>query len=207
MKLRQPTLRILRITLAAICVLCPGAVIYEWTRPHRMSADTPPFHPDKQASNSLMLPTAGPVPSPGTYSEVAERPLFRKDRRPYRPEPPAEPEQTRDDGPDITTLISLSGTVINESERIALIERKQDKKLQQIRQGEKFNGWTLDRIQTDDITMQKGRKTRQIALNVKLSRKQAQPQEDQKPEETAKQARMASPVDTAENRDDQQQEE
>ena len=207
MKLGQPTLRILRITLAAICVLCLGAVIYEWTRPHRMSVDTPLFHPDMPTSKSPGTIATWPVPSLDTYSEVVERPLFRKDRRPYIPEPPAGPEQTRDDGPDITALISLSGTVINENERIALIERKRDNKLQQIRQGEKFSGWTLDQIQADAITMQKGRKTRQIALRVKLSRKQAQPQEDLKPEETAKQTRMASPANTAENWGEQKQEE
>lgn len=205
MKLRQPILRILGITLAGICLLCSGVIIYEWTRPLRIPAETPLFHPDETTSKSPMASASRLVQPIDTYSEVAERPLFREDRRPYIPEPPVEPEQPRDDGPDITTLISLSGTVINEDERIALIQRKQDNKLQQIRQGEKFNGWTLNRIQADDITMQKGRQTRQITLTVKPPRQQAQPQENLKPADTEKQSRMASPTNTSENPDEQMQ--
>ena len=102
------------------------------------------------------------------------------------PEAPTEPEQPRDTGPDITTQISLSAIVIDEDERIALVERRQDKKLQQLRQGEKFNGWTLNQIQADDITMQKGHQTRQIALTVKLSRQTVQQPKDEKSEDVEK---------------------
>ena len=150
-----------------------------------------------------MAPASRPAPPLDTYSEVVERPLFREDRRPYIPEPTVEREPPGDTGPDITTLISLSATVINEDERIALIERKQDRKLQQLRQGEEFNGWTLNQIQADDITMQKGQETRHITLSVKLSRQQAQPQQDGKPADTEKQSRMASPANVPENPDAQ----
>ena len=204
MKLSQQATRITRVSLVAACLLCSGFMVYEWARPYRLSVDPPALLPDRSAAKAPATPTGRPVASLETYSEIRKRPLFREERRPYVPKAPAGPEQPRDDGPDITTQISLSAVVIDDNdERIALIERKRDKKLQQLRQGENFNGWTLNHIRADDITMQKGQKTRQIALTVRLSRQQAQTQENGKPADTEKQSGMASPANVPENPDTQ----
>lgn len=203
MKLSQQTTRITRISLIAICVLCSGFIAYEWVRPYRLSVDPPRLLPDDSIPAAPEIPANRPAVSLETFSDITERPLFRQDRRPYVAEAPAEPKQPRDTGSDITAQITLSGVVIDDDERIALIERKQDKKLQQLRQGDTFNGWTLDQIRPDDITMQKGQESRQIALTVKLSRQQAQPHQDGKPADTEKQSRMASPANTPESRDAQ----
>ena len=203
MKLSQQATRITRISLIATCVLSSGFIIYEWTRPYRLSVDPPLLLPEDSIPAEPKTPANRPVAALDTFSEITERPLFRENRRPYVPKAPTEPTQPRDTGPDITSQISLSAVVINKGERIALIERKQDKKLQQLKEGEKFNGWTLNRIRAGDITMQKGQKTRQIALTVRLSRQQAQPKDDLKPADTEKQSRMASPANTPENPDAQ----
>ena len=200
MKLSQQALRLTRLTLIAMCVLSSGLMVYEWVRPYGLSANSPLIHPDKEVAVADPKTLANrPVPPLGTFSEMIERPLFREDRSPYVPEAPTEPEQPRDTGPDITTQISLSAIVIDEDERIALIERRQDKKLQQLRQGEKFNGWTLNHIQADDITMQKGQLIRQIALTVKLSRQKVQQPKDEKSEDVEKQSNMASPANSSED--------
>ena len=200
MKLSQQALRITRLTLIAMCVLSSCLMVYEWVRPYGLSANPPLISPDKEVAVAAPETLANrPVPPLGTFSEMIERPLFREDRSPYVPEAPTEPEQPRDTGPDITTQISLSAIVIDEDERIALIERRQDKKLQQLRQGEKFNGWTLNQIQADDITMQKGQETRQIALTVKLSRQEVQQPKDEKSEDVEKQSNMASPANASED--------
>lgn len=200
MKLSQQALRITRLTLVAMCVLSSGLMVYEWVRPYGLSANPPLISPDKEVAVAAPeTPANRPVPPLGTFSEMIKRPLFREDRSPYVPEAPTEPEQPRDTGPDITTQISLSAIVIDEDERIALIERRQDKKLQQLRQGEKFNGWTLNQIQADDITMQKGHQIRQIALTVKLSRQEVQQPKDEKSEDVEKQSNMASPANSSED--------
>ena len=200
MKLSQQALRITRLTLIAMCVLSSGLMVYEWVRPYGLSANPPLISPDKEVAVADPKTLANrPVSPLGTFSEMIERPLFREDRSPYVPEAPTEPEQPRDTGPDITAQISLSAIIIDEDERIALIERRQDKKLQQLRQGEKFNGWTLNQIQADDITMQKGQETRQIALTVKLSRQEVQQPKDEKSEDVEKQSNMASPVNASED--------
>ena len=200
MKLSQQALRITRLTLIAMCVLSSGLMVYEWVRPYGLSANPPLISPDKEVAVAAPETQANrPVPPLGTFSEMIERPLFREDRSPYVPETPTEPEQPRDTGPDITTQISLSAIVIDEDERIALIERTQDKKLQQLRQGEKFNGWTLNQIQADDITMQKGQQTRQIALTVKLLRQTVQQPKNEKSEDVEKQSNMASPANSSED--------
>lgn len=204
MKLSQRTLRITRVSLVAMCVLSSGLMVYEWVRPFRLSADTPLIRPDKQVAVADRKTLANrPVPPLETFSEMVERPLFREDRRPFVPQAPTRPEQPRDTGPDITSQISLSAVIIDEDERIALVERKRDRKLQQLRQGEKFNGWTLTDIHANSIAMQKGQEARQIELTVKLSQQQAQPQQDFKPADTEKQSRMASPANVPENPDTQ----
>ena len=189
------------VTLVALCVMSSAVMVYEWVRPYRFSADPPLPVPDASTPAETALPANRPVAALDTFSDITERPLFREDRRPVAPAAPTVPERRRDTGPDITSQIYLSAIVINEDERIALIERKQDRKPQQLKEGEKFNGWTLNRIRAGDITMQKGQVTRQIALTVRLSPQQAQPPPDEKPAETENQSRMASPANTPENPD------
>ena len=196
-------MRTTRLTLVALCVMSSAFMVYEWVRPYRLSADPRLLAPDASTPAEPATPANRPVASLDTFSEITARPLFREGRRPVPPAAPTVPERRRDTGADITSQISLSAIVINKDERVALIEGKQDRKLQQLKEGEKFNGWTLNRIRADNITMQKGQETRQIALTVRLSRQQPQPQPDEKPAATENQSRMASPVNTPENPDDQ----
>ena len=203
MKLSQQAMRTTRLTLVALCVMLSAFMVYEWVRPYRLSADPPLLAPDASSPAAPATPANRPVAALDTFSEITERPLFREGRRPVLPAAPTVPERRRDTGPDITSQISLSAIVIDEDERIALVEGKQDRKLQQLKEGEKFNGWTLNRIRADDITMQRGPETRQIALTVRLSRQQAQPQQDKKPADTENQSGMASPANTPENPDAQ----
>ena len=169
MKLKRQTLRSAHGGLLLACVLFVGATVYELVRPYPVTPATALLNQEKTSATGPITTTGRDVPPLSAFSEIVERPLFREDRRPYKPETPAEPEQTSDTGPDITDQISLSAVVIDENERIVLIKRRQGKKLQQLRQGDKFNGWTVNHIRADDITMQKGQETRQIALMVTSS--------------------------------------
>ena len=169
MKLKRQTLRTVQGSLLLACVLFVGTTVYELVRPYPVTPATALLNQETPALTGMGATTERDVSPLSTFSEIVERPLFREDRRPYEPETPAEPEQTSDTGPDITDQISLSAVVIDENERIALIKRRQGKKLQQLRQGDKFNGWTVNHIRADDITMQKGQETRQIALMVTSS--------------------------------------
>lgn len=143
MKLNRQIVRSVHGSLLLVCVLLVGTTVYELVRPFPVPPATALLNQEKTTALGTGAITERDVPPRSAFSEIVERPLFRENRRPYVPETSAEPQQPRDSGPDITTQISLSAIVIDGNERIALIKRRQDKKLQQLRQGEKINGWTV----------------------------------------------------------------
>ena len=161
MKLNRQTVRSVHGSLLLVCWLFIGTTVYELVRPYPVSPVSAILNREKTQVLGTGAITKRDVPPRSAFAEIVERPLFREDRRPHIPETPAEPGQQPETGPDITALISLSAV-----ERIALVERKQDRKLQQLRQGEIFIGWAVNHIRADDIIMQKGQETRQIALTV-----------------------------------------
>ena len=75
-----------------------------------------------------------------------------------------EPEPVIMVEPDITEQISLRATIIIGKKRIALVQELAIGKQRRLNQGDAYNGWTLTRVETDGISMQKGEEVRQIEL-------------------------------------------
>lgn len=171
MKLKRSAVRFIRGGLLCIGALLVGAAIYEMLQLQPVVTVSSPANGDEISSTARPAPEImerGGAPL-SVFSEIVERPLFRGDRRPYVPVTPVKPGSRHGPGPDISTQISLSGVVINEGERIALIEHRQNKKLQQLRQGDSVNGWTLATIQAGGILMNKQGRTSQLTLIISPS--------------------------------------
>lgn len=202
MSVNPQALRFLQVVLIALCVIFSGYTLYELVRPYRLSSAALSTDQDALAVSEIQTRVNRPILPPEAFSEIVERPLFMENRRPFVPpaskgsKEPKRPHQTE---PDISTQISLSAIIIADDERIALIENNRDKKLQKLRQGEAFNGWTLTDIQNNSIAMQRGQETRHIELIVKTSRPVPEKPQDTKTEDAYKQSRMASPTNVSED--------
>lgn len=168
MKQTRKPLRNTRRTLTVLCAILALAAVYELARPHRIPQFEREAGPDAQELSALLQETEGDMPPIEAFAEIIERPLFMENRRPYvapapvavkAPEPAPAPVE-----PDITEQISLRATIIIGEKRIALVQDLAAGKQRRLKQGEAWNGWTLTRVETDAISMQKGEEVRQIAL-------------------------------------------
>ena len=196
--LKPQAARCFQLILVVICAVLSLYVVYELLRPYQPVPVTPPGAQDKQTSIEARQHNATrPVLPVETFSEIVERPLFTDKRRPYMPPVATGPgKQKRPQRPeaDIRSLISLSAIVVTKEKRIALIEDNRTGKLQQLRQGEKFNGWVMTGIGTNSIAMQKGPVTRNIELAVKPSRTPRANSQGAKPGDAGRQAGIAAPA-------------
>ena len=200
--LNSQALRYFQGLLVTICGILFLFTVYELIRPYQLFPAAPSIERDEQTVVETQASVIRPALPQEAFSEIVERPLFMENRRPYVPpvsKGPKEPKRPHQVETDILTLISLSAIVITKDKRIALIEDNRTRKLQQLRRGETFNGWTLTDIRTNSIAMQKGQDTRQIELVVKPSRTASEKPQDVKPKDTDKKLKMASPANVSED--------
>lgn len=204
-ELNPQTLRCIKGFLSTLCGLLFLFMVYEMGRPYKFFSTTPAIEPDIETVMDTQYDrTIKSVPPEEVFSEITERPLFMEDRRPFVAPVSTQtgkrkrPRQTE---PDILTLISLSAIVITKDKRIALIEDNRTRKLHQLRQGERFSGWTLTDIGTNSVAMRKGPNTRNLELVVKPPRTAQEKPQDTKREGIDEEARIASPTNVSENGD------
>lgn len=148
--------------MSVFCMLFSGLMVYELVSPFQLLAVTAP-HGQAQAmtirENDMTDNAVSPI---SAYSEIIERPLFRQDRRPYIPPPPISVD--RQENP---RKILLSAVVISEDQRFVLVYTDANEKLKKLRPGQTFEGWTLERLEADSITLKKDARYKQVKLTVK----------------------------------------
>jgi hypothetical protein len=95
----------------------------------------------------------GPAPSsPGVYAAIGEHPLFQPSRSPWTA-PPA-PSMVRT--PPAPTDYVLTGVVISDSGRSAIVRPGNAPKTVLISEGQTLNGWTLRRIDAAGLHFEAG---------------------------------------------------
>lgn len=102
----------------------------------------------------LMAKLEAPDPR-GSYASITEHPLFRPDRK---PEPPPEEEPI---APDIAqekqalSAIDLSAVLISPTVISAWVRDPSKPKLERLRIGDNFNGWTVQDILADRVLLER----------------------------------------------------
>ena len=183
MSLNLDSVRFIRATLLVLCVALVGVTAYELVRPYRLPATAPVEQNDPPATTDEATPTTaegatdGAIPPLSAFSEIIERPLFITNRKPFV-QPASTPKRSAPK-PDTPEQVLLSAIVITDEQRLALVYTDRDKKLQQLRQGEEFKGWTLTELRTSGIFLKKGQRTRYVQLAVAPSRRTSQEQREQ----------------------------
>jgi hypothetical protein len=108
------------------------------------------------ADVAKMPPHNLPTPALNNYAEIVERPLFNQGRRPSRG---TENESVTSDNP-----LVLVGTVITPERREALFLSRQDKAVVRALLGEWVEGWKVDSIEPDRVTVRRDERTAEILL-------------------------------------------
>ena len=147
----------LAVVFGVLCLVF-GAIIYHETelRPEEPEAVPPAVAGDSEPP-ARALPQAGTsLPPVEAYKEVTQRPLFSSTRHPQA--------ETTQQNSGKAGALSLVGTIITGNSRTALIRHGNSGALARLSEGQKVEGWTLQSIQTDRVTLLGGGTRQELKL-------------------------------------------
>lgn len=163
----------LQMILVGLCGVFLLTLTLELTLPVKLEkGGDPAAEQGSEADETEAIQTrAEAIPTLSEYREIIERPLFRPDRRPFVLEKVAtEPVETPTREPRRQEeIFTLSAVIITDDKRLALIEHGRARKLKRVMQGEVLNGWQIDRVFPNQVTIQRGSETRTLELKVNPS--------------------------------------
>jgi len=138
---------VLNVGLASLC-LALGAILAvqidgtmqelafaTGARPAPTSASGP--------ADNLLMPS---MPEPSAFAEIAKRPLFHADRRQAQESPDAASAGA------VPPPYSLLGILLSADGPVAYLRSEIDGEQVRLRQGDRLNGWTLEKITADSIS-------------------------------------------------------
>ena len=152
------TLSTLRRLLLSVCVCLAAYAVYEWFRPYAAPAVTPAAREDASALMDSIITGLHDLPPLETFAETLERPLFRRDRRPYTA---PQPQIVQAPAPapvveiPLSEQVALRATIIIGERRIALLHDLVNDKPLRLSRGERVHGWTLSEVDTNSVALQK----------------------------------------------------
>ena len=158
--------------LAFLCAVLAGVLVVQLTKEEEGGtlADGPAAAPQAEESEQeAERQSRFVLPPPETYSEVSERPLFLRSRRPVPPE-----EEIVEETPVETSRATfvLSGVVVSDTQRLALLQEQKSPKIVRIEEGQEYQGWTVEAIHPNRVVMRRGQEVAEIVLEDKANRPQ-----------------------------------
>lgn len=149
-------------TLLILVCLILGAVI-------SLELSFGPLHPAASPvapgpPKPAVLPAADPdftLPPLDDFSEIVERPLFIPSRRPLSPESgspgsgPGEAERR---------LFTLKGVVISADERMAVLQRRRNREVLRVVEGQRIDGWLVETIMPEGVVLRQGEVREEVEL-------------------------------------------
>lgn len=157
-----------------LLVLCIGlASIVYWQTEHPPSfltsvagADGPP-----ETEPSRALQAEFTFPPLAAFSEIVARPLFSTSRRPAKE---IEDSDTDDAPPPTPSHFILAGVVISAEGRMALLRRMSSTDLIRALMGQEIDGWYVELIESDSVTLRQGNTVEIVTLQDKTEALPAQ---------------------------------
>lgn len=149
------------LLLAVICVILAGIVAMKVANPPQPgqpksvpTADlTLPDNVQPTSSNEFTLPPMD------AYSEIIERPLFLSSRR-----PPEEPKIVEQKQPGDDASFTLLGVAVTPERTMALLQTDKAGKVARVGIGEEVNGWRLEAVRVDGVTLRRDETVRNVPL-------------------------------------------
>jgi hypothetical protein len=105
-------------------------------------------------------------------SDTRDRPIFAPSRRPppprvvEKPYVPAPPPRVETKPPTEPLMLSLVGTIVGDSQGVALFMEKNSQEAVRLRTGESHQGWVLRSVQGRNAMLEKGDRQETVTLPV-----------------------------------------
>ena len=155
-------MRVGRLTLVLL-ILCVGLgawVLQQWVA-YRTAA--PAAVQQATAGTPTTAAVRAPDPPPmaplASYSEIVERPLFVRTRR-----PPPEPEVAQQVVKKAPGNFKLEGTALSPDGQVAVLRNTRTSEMHRLRMGQSVDGWQLDQVQPGQAALSQGEQKLQLEL-------------------------------------------
>ncbi len=126
------------------------------------------------ATATISTPSALPqveLPPLADFSAIVKQPVFTATRRAAPADLPAPVAAAVPDSGLILGRYILSGVIVTPSKRLVLLKRQGDGKTIRVSQGEELDGWTVEEITADVISLRSGARQERIVTREKLGRR------------------------------------
>lgn len=144
---------------SVIALVCIGGAFVTWSAPLIVVTNAALAEPPDKPQAKPPLIAFDPVPI-DAFNAVFDRPVFNPDRAPFAggaPEPGADNDPAeRSSGGGQSRLV---GIVISNNTRIALFEGATGARPVRVKQGGRHQGWTVQKILSDQVVLERGGKT------------------------------------------------
>jgi len=189
--------RYLQGTLLVMCSVVLLLVLFEQFQVYELHYE----EVVQSSSSSLSMPSSqdARIPALSDYISMVERPLFMDTRRHYVPEVSIDPnsqvvEQTSHN------QFSLSGIVLAEGQRLALIQVAPGGKIERLKQGESLHGWIVSEINASQATLKNSTEVIHLELQVKSEPMRTRRRTDRTDAEAPVKANIVEPTEAQKTR-------
>ena len=111
------------------------------------------------------------APSLAVYSEITDRPLFSPTRRPLAPSAATSSKAGRAAN-QFSKLWKLTGVVMAGDDSYVLVESRRDRRTEHLLPGELIDGWRLDEISANGVTLVSGSESVRLELHERVAKDQ-----------------------------------
>jgi hypothetical protein len=150
--------------LLLVCLVLAGIVMLERSNPAPLTLIESRLESDPADTTDVSLPRTAYITSDiKTYDEIIERPLFLEERT-----PPVQPDpvQARPNVKKTPLRLQLEGVAITPEIRVAVVRDLGNKKLLELEEGMKHQGWVLESVNTTSATFKHGEQTEELTLEI-----------------------------------------
>ena len=116
------------------------------------------------ASDVELTRTAYLKPDFAAFSEILERPLFTEGRTP--PEQPVADQASASPVTPAQLAMRLEGIALTPGARIAVVRDISTNTLLRLEEGDKHQGWVVERVDATSATLKQGERTHQLMLEL-----------------------------------------
>lgn len=117
--------------------------------------------------------SADTKPAERTYQQTLARPIFSKDRRPYRPPPPKPPKPVKIAKPAPKPVapppiadpdLTLAGIAITSDAKQAFMTHPSNSEGRWVKEGEEIMGWRISTILPGEVTLERSGRSIKLRL-------------------------------------------
>jgi hypothetical protein len=151
-----------------VCAGLAAIVVYQLFHSFPLAPTVTAAPPAAPVSERVATPPEPRIPREDAVGEIAARPLFSAERRPYAAPPPPRARQATPAREQPALPLELAGTYLSGADSAALVQVSGGAP-EWLRPGDLIDGWRIDEIKQGQVQLRKGDQEQVLLLRADLA--------------------------------------